>query len=592
MIFGKLIIFFLSIAYLSSIKAEIPCPFSKFPPNNPCGCYPDDPTSKSFDSAHCETPNGNLPRFMNVPSRDDKYTIRQQLTLSQCGSEIPPQSFLSFKYIGRLNLDQSKTPSALMAQWDPYAFDGVQIDQLSVSGIDGLIPPSLVQEFVELGQKNLTTLSILNTQKALVFKNNDWINFKALTGFHIEFANITDIESDAFAGLEANLQTLILRNVKLTRFPQAIKKLTKLKTLDLSENRITDFPANAFASFTDLQALGLSGNDVQTAINNGAFNHLPPRITNIVAEFGSLTSIPTSIIANSPQLNYLTIKNNLIQSIKKGDFPNGNQLDYVFLDNNPITTIEAQALQTLSYVTRFYLTQSQLTTIDLSTFNGMNKLNYLDISYNQNFKTITISNLDQIPASLDFIKLSDSVVGSISPTVNNLLNRDHFTELDLSNIKGIICDHTVFWMAKPALCEPCLHCQPKLKIYGAKCDDGKTLLSDFLKANVKNPCSTETTTAPPPPPTTTTEPVTTSGTPIVTPTATPTVTPTPTPTPPPTPTPTPTPTTGTPGTTSTGPTPTTTGTGPTTTGPTTTGTSSTQGPTTTTHKGKMLFHFQ
>jgi len=245
-------------------------------------------------------------------------------------------------------------------------------------------------------------------------------------------------------------------------------------------------------------------------------------------------------------------------------------LDTISLDNNPITTIESQALQTLSYVRRLDLTHTHLTTIDLSTFSGMNKLDDLDLSYNQNFKTITISNLAQIPTSLNYIKLTYSSVAAISSTVNDLINRDHFTYFDLSHTTDIVCDHAVYWMAKPSLCSPCLHCEPKLNTYGAKCYDGKTLLSDFLKASVKNPCET-TTVVPPPtsPPTTTGGP--TSGTPTVITTTGTSGTPG-------------TGTTGT-GTSGTGTTQPPSTTGPTTTGHTTTGTGPTQGPTTTPHKG-------
>lgn len=71
---------------------------------------------------------------------------------------------------------------------------------------------------------------------------------------------ITKIDGETFVGLEENLEYLSLAQNKLNSLSGPPLALSKLTTLDLSENQIHDLPWTAFTLLPNLRYLNLSSN--------------------------------------------------------------------------------------------------------------------------------------------------------------------------------------------------------------------------------------------------------------------------------------------------------------------------------------------
>jgi Leucine-rich repeat (LRR) protein len=467
-------------------NAQVACPF-----NRECTCSGNNPTATEFNSAECRPALPFMPNFVS-PSIG-AYTITGTFYFYRGVDKIQPRAFEVFKKIGWLQLELSETAKPLRAQWDFQAFQGPQVQTLSVSRLAGVLPPS--GELNRLGANGLQSLIISNSGETVQLTDNAFAEFNSLTTLVIANTPISSFRPAAFAGLEKTLIELKLTSANLDTFPRDyIGGLTNLTHLDLSNNDMRNFQQSAFTSFVSLTNLILDGNDLNRAIIAKAFDNLPKSVITLFLENGGLTSIPSQIFQQNTQTTIISLADNYITSIRLNDFTPNTDLTYLGLSNNPINNIDRGSLQPLNRCQSLLLDNSQLSSFDLSSLNGMNELIYLGLVNSSKLTSVTVTDVGQVPL-LREIDLMNSHLTYIDPDVAQIVSRKNFDRLDISENIDFVCDQNVNWIARYALC-PDFQTHNNIQIRNTRCNSGR-LLDEYLKEAVPNPCAAVDTTVVP-----------------------------------------------------------------------------------------------
>jgi Leucine-rich repeat (LRR) protein len=202
---------------------------------------------------------------------------------------------------------------------------------------------------------------------------------------------------EAIASL-TNLQRLNLNNNQLTELPKAIAFLTQLQVLDLSNNKLRKLP-NAIASFTQLQVLDLSNNKLRKLpetiasltqlqvlyLHNNQLTELPEALASLTQlqqlylHNNQLTKLPEAL-ASLTQLQELYLNNNELTELPEA-LASLTKLQTLYLDNNQLRELP-KALASLTKLQVIYLNNNQLTKLP-EAFASFTKLQRLFVNNNQ-----------------------------------------------------------------------------------------------------------------------------------------------------------------------------------------------------------------
>ncbi|XP_045123906.1 chaoptin-like [Portunus trituberculatus] len=273
---------------------------------------------------------------------------------------------------------------------------------------------------------------------------------------------LLEIPEKAFHGLERSLWELDLQYNDLTRLPRdALRKLRKLKTLDLTgnfisdltledfqgyetslqtlvlaENSLTLIPEGIFRTLDNLRTLNLRGNNILT-INAQAFQGVSSQLAHINLANNLLPNIPFKAISSVPSLQTLNLARNRISLTFDVLYTGSLSMDTLVLDFNQIETLPPYSFQNFGTVNRtslrgnplthinddafkdakikeLYLHDSDLWSISDNAFRGLEStLQTLDLSYN-NLSSIPSQAIDNL-ASLRSLSISNNKL-SLDPT--------------------------------------------------------------------------------------------------------------------------------------------------------------------------------
>ena len=162
----------------------------------------------------------------------------------------------------------------------------------------------------------------------------------------------------------------------------AFSKLRNLKILDISYNKLRIIPTDVFKDFKALTALYLSGNNLLTSIQHGAFN--------------GLTAIRDLIITGTR-----------LHTIETETFT-GLQLSTLDLSSNQITTIENMAFNDLEVET-IDISGNDIVNFNKDLFTGVRGLRFIN-SYAYKFccvKPSTVQDVDCRPYRDEFSSCED-----------------------------------------------------------------------------------------------------------------------------------------------------------------------------------------
>jgi insulin-like growth factor-binding protein complex acid labile subunit len=257
-----------------------------------------------------------------------------------------------------------------------------------------------IEEIEENSFVNLNQLKELKIEsnKVKIIKNEMFFGKSELEILYLYQNYIENIESIPFNTLRS-LKKLYLFSNKITniKFGHFIH-LQNLDELRLDKNEIGSFDPNTFIGLEKLVNLTLSANKVQKIVD-GAFHGLI-NLTNLDLHLNDINQIGTNVFTDLTNLNFLNLDSNQISTLKNVQFnskleklsirfnmmTNLNEinlasLQYLIISNNRIQEIKLITL--LSNLEYLDLSQNRLISIKKESFKNLNKLKYLNLSYNK-----------------------------------------------------------------------------------------------------------------------------------------------------------------------------------------------------------------
>ncbi|XP_071957217.1 uncharacterized protein [Antedon mediterranea] len=196
-----------------------------------------------------------------------------------------------------------------------------------------------------------------------------------------------DIPSDtAELYMNDNLFTTVNRD--------AFLNLTDLKVLHLVNNRINHVDEKAFSTLTQLEELLLSGNNLK-AVPIDALNSGPRSLIHLCLSDNHITNLPANSFRNISKLRTLCIGGNPLTKVPEEALSTCRQLEKLDLSRNSITEIQDKAFRKLSRLESLRLEFCEISTIGQKAFNGMDNLAQLYLKKNR---------LADVPAALQSLE--------------------------------------------------------------------------------------------------------------------------------------------------------------------------------------------
>ncbi|KAL7637784.1 UNVERIFIED_CONTAM: hypothetical protein RMT77_011396 [Armadillidium vulgare] len=229
--------------------------------------------------------------------------------------------------------------------------------------------PSL--EFLVLGNNNLSFLEDLK----YVYRSLPNLKTLDLSSNHIRGGNGHSL------GGHSKLESLILNQNFITDIDKNLfRSLPNLRELHLSQNHIKRYNENKLWDLPKLQLLDLSYNDI-TNIDGNFYSGLPS-LTDLILSFNIISEISTKAFYETNQLKSLNISNNKIKKIYPKTFLQIPDLYELDLNNNELASLDEGLFDGLSSLERLYISKNQIRSVSGRAFSDTVKLKFLDMSFN------------------------------------------------------------------------------------------------------------------------------------------------------------------------------------------------------------------
>ncbi|XP_077490806.1 uncharacterized protein LOC144101502 [Amblyomma americanum] len=224
--------------------------------------------------------------------------------------------------------------------------------------------------------------------------------FKFLAPRHVSFSvnHIESLPEELFRGLDDVVTNLNLAHNRLAEFPRAIAKLRRLHTLDMRDNRLSQFSEYDFFSCrVSLRVLDISNNDFE--------------------------SVPKIAIKFLSRLKSLNMADNALTFIDSQDFKYGlDELLSLDLSGNKITHIEELAFGTLSKLASLRIAHNPIAALDHKWFPaGCASLRALDISGTR-LELDTVNSFLSACKRISSLDIAYAMLPNLEPTTLNTMS--------------------------------------------------------------------------------------------------------------------------------------------------------------------------
>ncbi|XP_054595891.2 leucine-rich repeat-containing G-protein coupled receptor 5 [Nothobranchius furzeri] len=222
-----------------------------------------------------------------------------------------------------------------------------------------------------------------------------------LVVLHLNINRIVTMGTSCFHGLRS-LETLDLNHNNLVEFPTAIRSLSHLKELGFHSNNIQSIPEHAFTGNPSLISIFFYNNPIES-VGRSAFQNLPelrtlslngaanltefPDLTgtksleSLTITDARITSLPSSMCDQLPNLQLLDLSHNLIQSVPS--FSGCENIQKIDLNHNKIEELEENTFTGLMSLHSLDLSWNRLFSVKQKSFSALPSLSKLDLSSNQ-----------------------------------------------------------------------------------------------------------------------------------------------------------------------------------------------------------------
>lgn len=266
----------------------------------------------------------------------------------------------------------------------------------------------------EIGEMDMT---MPNTLRVLSLAANNFTSIPSnslqtctdLSYLNMGYNKIAEIEENCFADWGGQLQTLLLRNNKITRlnygsfngletikeislsfndihyvYPNVFENISRtLKILELSFGIYRDdFPTEQFKCLTELMWLGLDNNNLKV-ISDESLTTLK-ELTYINLSFNRIMVLPRNIFIAEvhKSLTEVDLSYNTITTVYTNTFDSLISIRIIGLSSNRITTLERNCFYNMPQLAYIDLTHNHLQNITESVFTFLPGLIRLDLMFN------------------------------------------------------------------------------------------------------------------------------------------------------------------------------------------------------------------
>lgn len=352
-------------------------------------------------------------------------------------SVLPPGLFSGLQQM--LVLDLSR--NSLTSQWlnsDTFAdMTRLVVLDLSFNKLSHLDSGSFRSQYslqiLQLHHNELVSIadnafsSLYNLQTLILSHNNlTYINTLTFNGLQmlsvisLDFNSIQAIHSEALKNC-TNLHELNMNVNKLTEVPKTLKFLQQLRSLDISNNKISVISNASYQGLRHLYSLRLAGNMIGN-LTKGVFQDLPSiRILNLANN--NVQSIEQGTFDEVPELHALRLDSNIISDINSL-FINLHDLLMLNISANRISWFDYAlipiGLQWLD------VHDNQIETLgNYYELESVLKLRTLDASFNK----IVEIDASSLPNSIEIIFLNNNLIKNIQPFT--FLGKQNLTRVEL-----------------------------------------------------------------------------------------------------------------------------------------------------------------
>ena len=322
------------------------------------------------------------------------------ITLNLSGNDISTLPVGVFHSLGRLyflNLSVNSITTLPVGVFDSLS----RLRTLDLSDNKLLLLPDDVFIYVGTTQ-GLLTLNLrsnnISTLHAHVF---DHLN--ELLTLDISYNSLSHTLPVGVFSMLGKLVSLNLccNNLKI-HAPQTFESLTLLKILDISKNRIKQFPPHLFKYIDKLILLNLCCNNLKTIasqafesltqlkildISKNSIEQLPPHLLESTGNLlsldiseNNLSIIPVTLFRNLSRLIYLNMSKNSMTRLPSFDVQ--GQLQVLDVNENQITILKQVTFQNLKNLIFLSIAKNSITTLRSHVFFNLDNLEFINASYN------------------------------------------------------------------------------------------------------------------------------------------------------------------------------------------------------------------
>lgn len=320
--------------------------------------------------------------------------------------------------------------------------------------------------YLTSNQINNLTQILSSTLRVLSLSGNNFnaiptfglLNCTELSYLNMGYNKISEIRESEFIGWGSQLQTLLLRNNKITSLNYGIfNGLDSIKEISLSFNDIhyvhpnvfenisktlkilelsfgiyrDDFPLEALSYLTELMWLGLDNNNFKIISENSlaTLNQL----TYVNFAFNRITVMPKNIFISDVHRNLMEIdfSYNLLKTISTSTFEDLPELQVIHLSSNKLEVLEKNSFYNLPFLLFIDLTFNKLKNISDSAFSYLPNVLRIDLMYNE-LTTFTLKSFKHVSNSSTPMRLNISN-NKINKLDNEISSYLYINVLDISN---------------------------------------------------------------------------------------------------------------------------------------------------------------
>lgn len=289
---------------------------------------------------------------------------------------------------------------------------------------------------------------------------------------------IEHIHSEVFANL-GNLEQLMLVGNELRSAELHFPQQNQLRAIDLSHNPFEVVRTNDFVNLRNVDQLLIKDGKVK-GIESGAFAHLV-NLRTLELTNNSISQFPVDTFKGLHRLNDLRLNYNALTSAAL-HIDEVNSLQILDLSNNAIDVLRVGDFVHMKNLLRLIVESSKIVNIELGTFSSLFNLQKLDLPRNRligidfhlfapsmpqlkrlnlegNVLTELTDNIDQLFPALNVLQIASNDFNCTylkqfmrtlkSESTIDAIYDNQKNDLFLPNIKGILCKH-VLEQAPPA----------------------------------------------------------------------------------------------------------------------------------------------